>query len=66
MDLGLWFVAIHNIDHLNQKLHKIQEFSPYHEENSTSNITKLFKEVIHIYTDNHTKPINTKCVVTDC
>jgi hypothetical protein len=26
----------------------------------------LFKEVIHIYSENHTKPINTKCRVTDC
>jgi hypothetical protein len=26
----------------------------------------LFKEIIPVYTDNHTKPINTKCRVSDC
>jgi hypothetical protein len=28
----------------------------------------LFKEIIDVYTyrENHTKPINTKCTVTDC
>jgi hypothetical protein len=26
----------------------------------------LFKEIIRVYTENHTKPINTKCRVNDC
>jgi len=26
----------------------------------------LFKEIIDIYSENHTKPINTKCSITDC
>jgi len=26
----------------------------------------LFKEIIAVYTENHTEPINTKCRVTDC
>jgi hypothetical protein len=26
----------------------------------------LFKEIIAVYCENHTKPINTKCRVTDC
>jgi hypothetical protein len=26
----------------------------------------LFKEIIADYSDNHAKPINTKCSITDC
>jgi hypothetical protein len=26
----------------------------------------LFKEIIAVYSENHTKPINTKCSITDC
>jgi hypothetical protein len=26
----------------------------------------LFKEIIAAYSENHTKPINTKCSITDC
>jgi hypothetical protein len=26
----------------------------------------LFKEIIAVYNENHTKPINTKCSFTDC
>jgi hypothetical protein len=26
----------------------------------------LFKEIIAVYSENHTKAINTKCSVTDC
>jgi hypothetical protein len=26
----------------------------------------LFKEVIAVYSEKHTKPINTKCSITDC
>jgi hypothetical protein len=26
----------------------------------------LFKEIIPVYTENHKRPINTKCTVTDC
>jgi hypothetical protein len=26
----------------------------------------LFKEVITVYSENHAKPINTKCSITDC
>jgi hypothetical protein len=26
----------------------------------------LFKEIIAVYTENYTEPINTKCSVTDC
>jgi hypothetical protein len=26
----------------------------------------LFKEIITVYIENHTKPINTKCSITDC
>jgi hypothetical protein len=30
------------------------------------NWLKLFKEIIAIYSENHAKPINTKCSITDC
>jgi hypothetical protein len=30
------------------------------------NLLMLFKEIIPVYTENHTRPINTKCTVTDC
>jgi hypothetical protein len=30
------------------------------------NLLMSFKEIITVYTENHTKPINTKCRVTDC
>jgi hypothetical protein len=26
----------------------------------------LFKEIIAVYRENHTKPINTNCSITDC
>jgi hypothetical protein len=26
----------------------------------------LFKEIIAVYSENYTKPINTKCSITDC
>jgi hypothetical protein len=26
----------------------------------------LFKEIIAVYSENHAKPINTKCSITDC
>jgi hypothetical protein len=26
----------------------------------------LFKEIVAIYSENHAKPINTKCSITDC
>jgi hypothetical protein len=26
----------------------------------------LFKEIIAVYNENHTKPISTKCNITDC
>jgi hypothetical protein len=26
----------------------------------------LFKEIIAVYSEKHTKPINTKCSITDC
>jgi hypothetical protein len=26
----------------------------------------LFKEIIAVYSENHAKPINTKCGITDC
>jgi hypothetical protein len=26
----------------------------------------LFKEIIDVYSENHAKPINTKCNITDC
>jgi hypothetical protein len=26
----------------------------------------LFKEIIAVYSENHTKPINIKCSITDC
>jgi hypothetical protein len=26
----------------------------------------VFKEIIAVYSENHAKPINTKCSVTDC
>jgi hypothetical protein len=26
----------------------------------------LFKEIIAVYSENHVKPINTKCSITDC
>jgi hypothetical protein len=26
----------------------------------------LFKEIIVVYSENHTKPINAKCSITDC
>jgi hypothetical protein len=26
----------------------------------------LFKEIIAVYSENHTEPINTKCSITDC
>jgi hypothetical protein len=26
----------------------------------------LFKEIIAVYGENHAKPINTKCSITDC
>jgi hypothetical protein len=31
-----------------------------------SNRLTLFKEIISVYSENHTKPVNTKCRVTDC
>jgi hypothetical protein len=35
---------------------------------TTTNIDwfRLFKEIIAVYSENHTKPINTKHIVTDC
>jgi hypothetical protein len=26
----------------------------------------VFKEIIAVYSENHAKPINTKCSITDC
>jgi len=26
----------------------------------------LFKEIIAVYSENHAKPVNTKCSITDC
>jgi hypothetical protein len=26
----------------------------------------LFKEIVAVYSQNHAKPINTKCSITDC
>jgi hypothetical protein len=26
----------------------------------------LFKEIIAVYIENHAKPVNTKCSITDC
>jgi len=31
-----------------------------------NNSLMLFKEVIAVYSENHAKPINTKCSITDC
>jgi hypothetical protein len=33
---------------------------------TTINWLMLFKEIIAIYSENHVKPINTKCSITDC
>jgi len=30
------------------------------------NFLTLFKEIIAVYSENHAKPINTKCSITDC
>jgi hypothetical protein len=30
------------------------------------NLLMLFKEIIAVYSENHTKPLNTKCSITDC
>jgi hypothetical protein len=30
------------------------------------NLLMLFKEIIPVYTENHRRPINTKCTVTGC
>jgi hypothetical protein len=30
------------------------------------NCLKLFKEIIAVYSENHAKPIKTKCSITDC
>jgi hypothetical protein len=30
------------------------------------NLLTLFKEIIAVYSKNHTKPINTKCRISDC
>jgi len=30
------------------------------------NFLTLFKEIIAVYIENHAKPINTKCSITDC
>jgi hypothetical protein len=55
----------------NVVLNITSEFSPYLKEKRTRNQYKhqfatLFKEIIHVYTENHTEPINTKCRDTDC
>jgi hypothetical protein len=34
--------------------------------NFTINFLTLFKEIIAVYIENHVKPINTKCSITDC
>jgi len=46
----------------------IYEFSPYLKENTILHHYKdqLVKEIIAVYSDNHTKPINIKYSVTDC
>jgi hypothetical protein len=30
------------------------------------NFLTLFKEIIAVYSENHAKPTNTKCSITDC
>jgi hypothetical protein len=45
--------------------------NPFLKENITLlhykiNFVMLFKEIIPVYSENHMKPINTKCRVTDC
>jgi hypothetical protein len=30
------------------------------------NLLMLFKEITAVYSENYTKPVNTKCSVTDC
>jgi hypothetical protein len=55
------------------KVHQIifKNLIPSSKENITLhnykvNLFMLFKKIIAIYTENHTKPINTRCRVTDC
>jgi hypothetical protein len=53
------------------RLNIIKEFSPYLKRTPHFSITKinwlmLFKEIMAVYSEDHTKPINTKCSVTDC
>jgi hypothetical protein len=48
-----------------------KEFSPYLRENITlhnyqDQFVDLFKEIIAVYTENHTRSLNTKCTVTEC
>jgi hypothetical protein len=33
---------------------------------TTINLLMMIKKVIAVYSENHTKPINTKCSITDC
>jgi hypothetical protein len=57
-----------DINPLNPKLIKIIFKNPVRISKRTPdfNWVMLFKEIISVCNENHTKPINTKCSVVDC
>jgi hypothetical protein len=55
------------------RLNKMQPTNLAHTSERTPNFTitkikwlMLFKEIIAVCSENHTKPVNTKCSITDC